>query len=321
MIGKRRLLASGAALLAAGPVIARAQTKFPSEPIKWVVPRAPGGGTDILARLLQPSLEKKFGVSIIVDNKPDAAAIVGAIAVKQAKPDGHTLYASDNSFYQNPAILDSIPYDTLKDFAAVSMLARSPPILFVHPSVPASNVPELIALAKKTKLTFASGGIGASTHLAGVMFNLRAGVDIQHIPFKGTGPALAALLGGHVSMQWGGISSAVPYIRDGKVRAIALAGGKRDANVPEVPTLQEQGLKDADVFSVWGLHAPAGTPIENRRAIRNAIAEVMKDPDVARKLVERGYETIVNTPEEQEIETARQVNHWIEVGKRVNLKE
>jgi tripartite-type tricarboxylate transporter receptor subunit TctC len=321
MIGKRRLLASGAALLAAGPVIARAQTKFPSEPIKWVVPRAPGGGTDILARLLQPSLEKKLGVSIIVDNKPDAAAIVGAIAVKQAKPDGHTLYASDNSFYQNPAILDSIPYDTLKDFAAVSMLARSPPILFVHPSVPASNVPELIALAKKTKLTFASGGIGASTHLAGVMFNLRAGVDIQHIPFKGTGPALAALLGGHVSMQWGGISSAVPYIRDGKVRAIALAGGKRDANVPEVPTLQEQGLKDADVFSVWGLHAPAGTPIENRRAIRNAIAEVMKDPDVARKLVERGYETIVNTPEEQEIETARQVNHWIEVGKKVNLKE
>jgi tripartite-type tricarboxylate transporter receptor subunit TctC len=321
MITKRRLLASGAALAVASPSLARAQAKFPSESIKWVVPRAPGGGTDILARLLQPSLEKKLGVSIIVDNRPDAAAIVGAIAVKGAKPDGHTLYASDNSFYQNPAILDSIPYDTLKDFSAVTMLGRSPPILYVHPGVPASNVAELVALAKKTPLTFASGGVGASTHLAGVMFNLRTGVNITHVPFKGTGPALAALLGGHVSMQWGGISSAVPYIKDGKIRPIALTGGKRDPNVPDVATLHEQGVKDADVFSVWGLHAPAGTPIEIRRAIRDAIVEVAKDPEVAKKLLERGYEMTLNTPEEQEVLTAQTVNLWIEVGKKVNLKE
>jgi tripartite-type tricarboxylate transporter receptor subunit TctC len=321
MITKRRLIASATSLLVSAPFIARAQAKFPSESIKWIVPRAPGGGTDILARLLQPNLEKKLGQPIIVDNRPDAAAIVGAIAVKGAKPDGHTLYAADNSYYQNPAILDSIPFDTLKDFTAITMLGRSPPILYVHPSVQASNVAELVALAKKTKLTFASGGVGASTHLAGVMFNLRTGVDIQHIPFKGTGPALAALLGGHVSMQWGGISSAVPYIKDGKVRPIALTGGKRDPNVPDVATLHEQGVKDADVFSVWGLHAPAGTPIEVRRTIRNAIVEVAKDPEVAKKLVERGYEMILNTPEEHEIETARQVNLWIEVGKKVNLKE
>jgi tripartite-type tricarboxylate transporter receptor subunit TctC len=321
MIGKRRLLASGAVLLAAGPAIVRAQAKFPSEPIKWVVPRAPGGGTDILARLLQPSLEKKFGVSVIVDNRPDAAAIVGAIAVKGAKPDGHTLYASDNSFYQNPAILDSIPYDTLKDFSGVTMLGRSPPILYVHPGVPASNVAELVALAKKSKLTFASGGVGASTHLAGVMFNIKTGVDIQHIPFKGSGPALAALLGGHVSMQWGGISSAAPYIKDGKVRAIALTGGKRDPNVPDVATLHEQGLKDADVFSIWGLHAPAGTPIESRRAIHSAISEVAKDPELAKKLLERGYEMTLTTPEEHQAQTVALVSQWIEIGKKVNLKE
>ena len=321
MIGKRRLLASGAALLAAGPAVVRAQAKFPSEPIKWVVPRAPGGGTDILARLLQPSLEKKLGVSIIVDNRPDAAAIVGAIAVKGAKPDGHTLYASDNSFYQNPAILDTIPYDTLKDFSGISMLGRSPPVLYVHPSVPASNVAELVALAKKTKLTFASGGVGASTHLAGVMFNIKTGVDIQHIPFKGSGPALAALLGGHVSMQWGGISSSAPYIKEGKVRAIALTGGKRDPNIPDVATLHEQGLKDADVFSIWGLHAPAGTPIEPRRALHSAISEVAKDPDVARKLLERGYEMTLTTPEEHQAQTVALVNQWIEIGKKVNLKE
>src|SRR4029079_1980654 len=136
-----------------------------------------------------------------------------------------------------------------------------------------------------------------STHLVGVMVNLQAGINITHVPFKGTGPALIALLGGHVSMQYGGISSAVPYIRDGKVRAIALAGNRRDPNVPDVPTFQESGLKGADVVSVWGLHARRGTPIEIRRTVRDAIAEAMRDPEVVKKLVERGYEAIASTPE------------------------
>lgn len=320
MIGKRRLLATSAALLAA-PAVARAQARYPSEPIKWIVPRAPGGGTDILARLLSPSLEKKLGVPIVVDNRPDAAAVMGAAIVTKAKPDGYTLYASDNSFYQNPAILDSLPYDTLKDFTAISMLAQGPVILIVHPSVPATTLPELIALAKKTPLTYASGGIGASTHLVGVMMNLQAGVNIQHIPFKGSGPALIALLGGHVSMQYGGISSAAPYMKDGKVRAIGLTGDHRNPSVPEVPTFQEGGVKGADVSSVWGLHAPPGTSIEIRRRLRDAVAEVMREPDVVQKLVERGYETLATTPEEHQAETARLVNQWIEVGKKVNLKE
>lgn len=318
MIGRRGILVGASGILAAGG--ARAAT-YPSEPIRWVVPRAPGGGTDILARLLAPGLERKLGVSIIVDNRPDAAAVMGAAIVTKAKPDGYTFYASDNSFYQNPAILDSLPYDTLKDFTAVTMLAQGPVILIVHPDVPAKTLPELLALAKKIQLTYASGGIGASTHLVGVMVNLQAGTNITHIPFKGTGPALIALLGGHVSMQYGGISSAVPYIRDGKVRAIALAGDHRDPNVPDVPTFRESGLKGADVMSIWGLHAPPGTPIEIRRTMRNAIAEVMRDPDVAKKLVERGYETLVNTPEEHQAQTAALVNQWIEVGKKVNLKE
>ena len=214
MIGKRRLLASTAGLLLAGT--ARAQAKYPTEPIKLVVPRAPGGGTDILARLLAPGLEKKLGVPIIIDNRPDASAVVGAVVVAKAKPDGHTFLAADNAFYQNPAILESLPYDTLKDFTAVTLMARGPVILIVHPSIPARTLPELIELAKKTDLTFASGGIGASTHLVGVMLNLVAGTKITHVPFKGSGPALIALLGGHVSMQFGGISSAAPYIKDGK---------------------------------------------------------------------------------------------------------
>ena len=318
MIGKRRLLAFAAGLLLARQASA---ATYPSEPIKLIVPRAPGGGTDVLARLLAPSLEKKLGVPIVVDNRPDATAVLGAQIVTKARPDGYTLYASDNSFYQNPAILDSLPYDTLKDFTAITMIAQGPVILIVHPDVPAKTLPELIALAKTTDLTFASGGIGASTHLVGVMVNLKAGTNIQHIPFKGSGPALIALLGGHVSMQYGGISSAAPYVKDGKVRAIAVTGDHRDPSMPDVPTLQEGGLKGADVASIWGLHAPPGTPIEIRRAVCDAVAAVMQEPDLKQKLADRGYEPIVNTPEAHQAQTAALVNQWIEVGKTVNLKE
>jgi len=198
MIGKRRLLASTAGVLMAGASAGQAQAKYPSEPIKLVVPRAPGGGSDNIARLLQPGLEKKLGVPIIIENRPDATAVLGATLVTKARPDGYTFYLADNSFYQNPAILDSLPYDTIKDFTAVTMMAQGPVILIVHPDVPAKTLPELIALAKKTDLTYASGGVGASTHLVGVMLNLVAGTKILHVPFKGSGPALLALLGGHV---------------------------------------------------------------------------------------------------------------------------
>ena len=321
MIGKRRLLASTAGLLLAGASAGRAQAKYPAEPIKLIVPRAPGGGSDNIVRLLQPGLEKKLGVPIIIDNRPDAAAVLGATLVAKAKPDGYTFYVADNSFYQNPAILESLPYDTIKDFSAVTMMAQGPVILIVHPDVPATTLPELIALAKKTDLTYASGGIGASTHLVGVMLNLVAGTRILHVPFKGTGPALLALLGGHVSMQFGGISSAAPYIKDGKVRAIAVASDHRDLTLPDVPTFQESGVKGADVMSVWGLHAPPATPIERRRTVRDAVAEVMRDSEMTAKLTQWGYEAIANTPEEHQAETVALVDQWIEVGKKVNLKE
>lgn len=321
MISKRQLLASAAGLLLATTAAATAAEKFPSEPIKIIVPRAPGGGSDNISRMLAPGLEKKLGTSIVIENRPDATAVVGADLVAQAKPDGYTLYLSDNSFYQNPAILDSLPYDTIKDFSGVTMLAQGPVILIVNPSVPAKNLQELLALSKKQKLTYASGGIGSSTHLVGVMLNLKAGTSITHVPFKSSGPALNALLGGHVSMQFGGISSAKPYVEQGKVRAIAVTGDRRDPAMPDVPTLQEGGIKGADVNSVWGLHAPAGTPLDVRRTIRDAVVAVMREPEMTKKLAERGYQVVGNTPEEHQKQTEEIVNQWIEVGKKVNLKE
>ncbi|BBK42092.1 hypothetical protein STVA_21120 [Allostella vacuolata] len=322
MIGKRQLLASAAGLLLAAAVAgtAAAQT-FPAGPIKIIVPRAPGGGSDNITRMLAPALEKKLGTPIIIENRPDATAVLGAELVAKSKPDGYTLYLSDNSFYQNPAVLDSLPYDTVKDFTAVTMLAQGPVLLIVHPSVPAKTLGELIQLAKKSKLTFAHGGIGASTHLVGIMLNLKAGIEVTHVPFKSSGPALNALLGNHVTMQFGGINSSKPLVEQGKVRAIAVTGDRRDPSMPEVPTFQESGVTGADVMSVWGLHAPAGTPIAVRRTIRDAVEAVMRDPEMTAKLAERGYHVLANTPEEHQAQTAAIVTQWLEVGRKVNLKE
>ncbi|MCC7276511.1 MAG: tripartite tricarboxylate transporter substrate binding protein [Alphaproteobacteria bacterium] len=321
MITKRQLLGSLVGVALAAAAGGAAAQSFPSGPVKIIVPRAPGGGSDNITRMIGPALEKKLGVPVVIENRPDATAVLGADLVAKAKPDGYTVYLSDNSFYQNPAILDSLPYDTIKDFTAVTMLAQGPVILIVHPSIQAKTLPELIALAKKSKLTFASGGIGSSTHLVGVMLNLKAGTSITHVPFKSSGPALNALLGGHVSMQFGGISSARPFVEQGKVRAIALTGDRRDPSMPDVPTFQEGGLQGADVTSVWGIHAPAGTPLAVRRVLRDAVVAVMREPEMTKTLAERGYDIIGNTPEEHQKQTEALVTQWIEVGKKVNLKE
>ena len=322
MIGKRKLFTIATATLAASHATTRAQpAKYPSELIRIVVPRSPGGGSDNLARLLAPALEKKLGVSIIVDNRPDATAVLGATIVEKSKPNGYTLYLADNSFYQNPAILESLPYDTVRDFTAITMLAQAPVILMVHPDVPAKTLSELIKLAKTSPLTFASGGVGSSTHLMGVMLNLKAGTSIVHVPFKSSGQALLALLGGHVTMQFGGLSSAASYIKDGKVRALATTGDHRNPTFPDIPTFDESGIQGADVSSVWGLHAPAGTPIEVRRTLRDALAEIMHDQSLEKKLAEFGYEVIANTPEEHQAQTVALVSQWVEIGKKVNLRE
>lgn len=272
-------------------------------------------------RILAPGLGKRLGVPIVIQNRPDATAILGAEVVARAAPDGYTLYVSDNSFYQNPAILPNVPYDTIKDFSAVTMLAQGPVILLVNPAVPATNLRELIALAKKEPgaLSFASGGIGASTHLAGVMLNVKAGTSMIHVPFKSSGEALNALLGGQVSMQFGGISSARPLVEAGKVRAIAVTGDKRDPAMPDVPTLQEEGLAGADVMSLWGIHAPAGTPLEVRRALRDALVTVMRDPATTKQLNSLGYSVVGNTPEEHQAQTDKTVRFWVDLSKKVDL--
>lgn len=318
---RRGTMVAMSLLLASGIIGEPHAQNYPTKLVRVIVPRAPGGGSDIIGRLLSPGMQKKLGQTFLIENHPDASAVVGAELTARAQPDGYTVFLADNAFYQNPAIIKKLPYDTLKDFSGVTMLAQSPVILVVGAPVAAKDVKSLIQYAKASpgKLTYASGGIGASTHLAGVLFNRAAGVDIIHVPFKSSGQALESLLGNHVTMQFGGISSARAQIDAGRIRAIAVTGTKRDPSVPNVPTFEESGLTGVDITSIWGIHAPSATPLAVRRVLRDAFVDVMRMPDVNAKLVETGYDVIGSTPEEHDAETRRLVAFWIDIATKVKI--
>ncbi len=315
----RFIVAGMSALFAAGLAGEAGAQNYPEKLIRVIVPRSPGGGSDIIARLLSPGMQKVTGQTFLIENRPDAAAVVGAELASRSTPDGYTVFLADNAFYQNPAIIKKLPYDAVKDFNGVTMLAQSPVILVVGTPVPAQDVKGLIQHAKANtgKLTYGSGGIGASTHLAGVLFSRAAGVELIHVPFKSSGQAMESLLGNHLAMQFGGISSARAQIEAGKIRAIAVTGKKRDPSVPNVPTFEESGLKGVDVTSIWGIHAPVGTPLAVRRTLRNMLVEVMRMPDVTVKLNDAGYDIIGSTPEDHEAETKRLVAFWLDLATKV----
>jgi tripartite-type tricarboxylate transporter receptor subunit TctC len=321
----RRGLIHRAALAAAalGTRQAFAAEKWPDQPLHMIVPRAPGGGTDILIRILSSGMQDRLGQPFVVENKPDTVAVVGANYVARSKPDGYVFFASDNAFYQNPAILKTLPYDTIKDFSGVTMLADAPVILVVNAELPIKSVGDLIKSAKEKPgtLTFGSGGVGTSTHIGGVQFGLAAGINIIHVPYRSSGPALNDLLGNHLTMQFGGISSAKGQIDAGKLRALATTGASRDPGLPDVPTFRELGLKDVDITSIWGVHAPAGTPIEIRSKLRDMLVDAMKLPDVSKRMADLGYNRIGNTPDELDAETKKLVAQWIDLSHRVKLSD
>lgn len=317
-----RFIAAGVGgLLASSFALDVCAQNYPEKLIRVIVPRSPGGGSDIIARLLAPGMQKVTGQTFLIENRPDAAAVVGAELASRATPDGYTVFLADNAFYQNPAIIKKLPYDAVRDFSGVTMLAQSPVILVVGAPVPAQDVKSLIQYAKSNtgKLTYGSGGIGASTHLAGVLFSRAAGVDMIHVPFKSSGQAMESLLGNHLTMQFGGISSARAQIEAGKIRAIAVTGKKRDPSVPNVPTFEEAGLKGVDVTSIWGIHAPAATPPAVRRTLRNMLVEVMRMPEVTARLNEAGYDVIGSTPDEHDAETKRLIAFWIDLATKVTI--
>ena len=288
-----------AGVLALGTGAGIAQTAFPSKPIRIISPYPPGGTTDLMARLVGPKLTESWGQQIIVENRAGGNTVIGSEAMVKSPPDGYTLLSILSSHVIVPNLVPT-PYDPVKDFAAVATIARTEPVLVVHPSVPANNMRELIALAKSSpgKLNYGSGGSGTVTHLSGEFFNILTGVKIQHIPYKGSAQALTDLVGGQVQMYYSPPIVAIPHIKDGRLKAIAVTGEKRLSALPQVPTFTESGLQGFDVGTWYGFLAPAATPRPIVDKLNSEIAKTLAMPDVKEKLSSQGMEAFVSTPDQ-----------------------
>lgn len=289
------------AILACALSAAAQAQAWPNKPIKYIVNFAPGGTTDILARLISPKLADALGQPVVVENKPGQAGSVGAAEVARAPADGYTIGAGTISSHAiNVSLYSKLPYDALKDFQPITMLATLPNMLVIHPSIPANNVQELIAFLKANpnKHSFGSAGNGTSQHMSGELFKTMTGVQMQHIPYKGSGPMIPDLLGGVLSMSFENLTTAYPPAKQGKLKALAVTSAKRSFLAPEVPTMQEAGLAGYDISSWQALFAPAGLPKDILERLYAETAKALKAPDVAKRLQDLGLDAGGMRPEE-----------------------
>ena len=315
------LTAAGIAGLALPGQAARA-ANYPTKPVKFIVPFPPGGPVDTTARAFVPPLGQLWGQSTFIDNRAGGGGIVGAeVAAKQA-PDGYGLFVGAIHHSVNPSLHAKLGYDIQKDFVPISFAALFPVFLVVNPSVPAKNVQELIALAKKpdSNLSFASSGNGGGTHLAGELFNMHAGTQLLHIPYKGSAPAMTDVLGGQVAMMFSDAPTAIPHIKTGKVRVLGVASPQRSALMPDVPTIAEQGLPGYEAYSWAALFAPAGTPPDVVAKINADFNKVMRDPEVKQRLYVAGAEADPSTPAQMAQRLQAEMDKWAKVVKAANIK-
>jgi tripartite-type tricarboxylate transporter receptor subunit TctC len=316
----RLLMLAALCALAAGTASAQS---WPTRPIKYIVPFAPGGTTDILARTISEKLSIALGQPVVVENKPGAGGGVGADFTAKAAPDGYTIMGGTISTHAiNASLYTNLPYDPVKDFVAITLIARVPNLLVVNPDIPVKTVAELIALLKANpnKYTFASSGNGTSQHLSGELFKSMAGVQMQHIPYKGSPPALQDVVGGQVTMTFDNITTALPLAKAGKLRALAVTTAKRSAVAPDVPTLAESGLVGFEVGSWQGVFAPAGTPPDIVKRLNAEIVKIINMPDVREKLLALGAEPVGDTPEQFAAYVKTEGVKWSEVVKKSGAK-
>ena len=295
---------------------------YPAKPIRLVVPYTPGAGTDTIARILAQKTGESLGQQVVIDNRPGAGGTIGTEIVAKAPADGYTLLFAPTSHAINPGIYPKLGYDTQKDFAPISVVASLPVVLAVEPSVPATSVRELVALAKSKpgQLTMASSGNGTVFHLTGELFKDAAGINIVHVPFKGGAPAVAALLGGQVNMTFETSVTLVPHIRSGKLRALGVASPRRIALLPDVPTLAESGFPNLLAENWYGLYAPAGTPKEAIARLYAELNRAIHSPEVREKLAQQGAEIRENTPEQTAVFLRSEMVKWAKVIKDSGAK-
>ncbi|MGZ5092274.1 MAG: tripartite tricarboxylate transporter substrate binding protein [Burkholderiales bacterium] len=308
--------------LAAGAASAALAQDYPEKAVRLVVPFAAGGGTDVLARLIAQKLSDEWGRNVVVDNRPGGASVIGSELVARSTADGYTLLLTANPHTSNPALVPKLPYDTLRDFTAVTMLASAPLMLVVHPAVPVRSVSELIAYAKArpNQLTYASSGNGGPQHLAGELFKYMAGVEVLHVPYKGGAPAITDLLGGQVQLAFGAMLTVLPQVKGGKLRALAITSARRSETNPEFPTIAESGVPGFEVMTWYGVLAPVGTARATVLKIQNAMARALTTPEVKERLSRDGLQALGSRPEEFESFVKKEIAKVTQLVRTAHIK-
>ena len=301
-----------------------AQQAYPNKPVRFIVPYPPGSGTDIVARMLGQKLTEAWGQQVTVDNRPGAGAIIGVDAVAKAAPDGYTIGIADNGpLAINPALYPKLPYNPVRDFAPVTLVANLPFILVVHPSLPVNNVAELVALAKSRpgQINYASVGNGSAVHLATELFKTRAGIDLVHVPYKGSAPALNGLLGGEASVMFVNLLSSMPLVKAGKLRALATGTAKRLLAAPDLPTIAEAGVPGYEYQAWFGVIAPAGTPRPVVERLNADLVRIIALPEIRERMIQQGgLEPIGGTAESFAALIPREIEHWGKVVRETGAR-
>jgi tripartite-type tricarboxylate transporter receptor subunit TctC len=320
--GRSWLAATAVALVCCGLAGSASAQTWPARPIRMIVPYTPGGYTDYMARTVGQKLSEALGQTIVVENKPGANSVIGADAIAKAAPDGYTFGTVIAAHAVNATLNPKLPFDTQKDFIYVSLMSVAPLIMVAHPSTPANNVQELIALAKAKPghLNFASSGIGAAAHLTMEMFKSRVGINMVHVPYRGTSPALQDIIGGRVNVMFDVVGSLMPHVRSGSLKAVVVTAKERMSAAPEVPTMAEGGVPDF-VSGTWaGVIGPAGTPKEIVARVSGEIQRILRDPAMREQLAKLGYEAVGGTPEEFDAFFREEVARWAKVIKDAGIK-
>jgi tripartite-type tricarboxylate transporter receptor subunit TctC len=301
---------------------AQAQT-YPNKAVRLVVPFAAGGSTDIIGRTVAQKLNELWGQPVLVDNRPGGSTVIGTDVVSKSPPDGYTLLVTPAPFTIVPSLTTTkLPYDPAKDFEPITLINTTPLVVVVNPGVPATSIKELIALArsKPGSLNFGSSGSGGSNHLAGELFNAMAGVKMVHIPYKGNAPALTDLVGGHVDLVFNGLTSALPLIKSGKLRALAVTSLARTGSLPDMPTLDELGLKGFQAVAWNGLNAPGRTPKDIIGKINADVLRVIRSPELVERLKAEGSDPVGNSPEQYSAFLRDEITKWAKVIQFAGVK-
>jgi tripartite-type tricarboxylate transporter receptor subunit TctC len=323
-----RKLSCEAAILGAGLLLvcgtapgAESASSYPSRPVRIIIPFSPGGGADNLARTLQPGLSSALGQPLVLDNRPGASSIIGTELAAHSAPDGYTMVLITTTYTVTPALVKKLPYDPVSDLAGASLAVTQPNVLVVHPSVPAKSVKDLVALAKAkpAALTYASGGSGSAPHLGGELLQMVAGIKLTHVPYKGSGPGVIAVLGNQVTMMFVGPLAIETHVASGKLRALATADRKRSAVLPEVPTVAEAGYAGVESGTWYGFAAPARTPQPVLAAFHAAVLKAMAVPEMKSRLLAQGVEIVGNGPREFDRTIREEIAKWDKVVKAAGI--